>query len=187
MSASSDARQASTVRPVTVVDERAFLDFIAQVPAGERRFLKEDLSDPVETFAGFVRDGAPVRLVAVTSTGELAGLAGVFPGEGWSAHVAELRVLVAGAQRGRGTGRALARAALREALEVGCSQVFVEVISEQEALVAMFQDLGFLPEALLPDFVRDGDGIFHDLMLLTHRVADHTGALRLLGLDEIAS
>ena len=188
MSASSEGRRSPfQVRLLEHADARAFVDFVAQVPAGERRFLKEDLSDPVTSFAHFVRPGAPARLVAMTPDGQLVGLAGVFPGEGWSAHVAELRVLVAASYRAQGAGRALATAALREALEGGCSQVFVEVIAEQEALVSMFQDLGFLPEALLPDFVRDGDGIFHDLMLLTHHVEDHAGALRLLGLDEVRS
>ncbi len=46
----------------------------------------------------------------------------------------------------------------------------------------MFQDLGFEPEALLVDFVRDSDGAFHDLMVLTHR-ADAQHAQHLL-LDE---
>jgi hypothetical protein len=52
---------------------------------------------------------------------------------------------------------------------MGCSHSFVEVVAEQEALVDMFQDMGFEPEALLVDFVRDEAGQCHDLMLLTHR------------------
>ena len=42
----------------------------------------------------------------------------------------------------------------------------------------MFQDMGFEPAALLPDFVRDGAGDFHDLMLLTHRADDQRGLVR---------
>ena len=63
----------------------------------------------------------------------------------------------------------MACAALVEAHDLQCSQVYVEVVAEQEALIAMFQDMAFEPAALLPDFVRDGAGDFHDLVLLTHR------------------
>ena len=94
-------------------------------------------------------------------------------------------MLVSAAYRGKGIGRNLARAVLLEALSLGCSQVYVEVVAEQEALVAMFQDLGFTPEALLPDFVRDGHGEFHDLMLLTHRSSEYWDRQQLLGMDEV--
>ena len=125
------------------------------------------------------------RLVAQEPSGEIVGLAGVFLGRGWSSHVAELRVLVAADHRREGVGRALARAALISALEEGRSHAYIEVVAEQEGLVAMFQDLGFEPEALLSDFVRDGEGDYHDLMLLTHRVDDQLGRATVLGLDEV--
>jgi len=80
-------------------------------------------------------------------------------------------------------GRDLARGALVEALNLGCRQAYVEVVAEQESLVAMFQDLGFEPAALLPDFVRDSAGEFHDLMLLTHRTDEQWGIHHLLGLE----
>ena len=92
-------------------------------------------------------------------------------------------MLVSSNRRGHGVGRALARAALLEALELGCSHAYVEVVAEQEALVAMFQDMGFEPEALLADFVRDGAGEFHDLMLLTHRAGEQWSRSQVLGLD----
>jgi GNAT superfamily N-acetyltransferase len=183
--ASEGPGPAIAVRPIARDDAAAFLHFAGHVPDGERRFLKEDLSDPAAAFTGFLGDSSARRLVAVEEDGGIAGLAGAFPGEGWSSHVAEVRVLVSAARRGQGVGRVLARAALMEALDLGCSQVYVEVVAEQEALVTMFQDLGFAPEALLADFVRDGHGEFHDLMLLTHRALDHWGRQQLLGLDEV--
>ncbi len=120
-------------------------------------------------------------------SGDIVGLAGAFAGSGWSSHVAELRVIVGAGHRRRGVGRTLARAALIEALELDCSQAYVEVVAEQDALVAMFQDLGFEPEALLADFVRDGAGEFHDLMLLTHRADEQLGRQQVLGLAEVVA
>jgi L-amino acid N-acyltransferase YncA len=173
------------VRAMARADGPAFAGFASQVPEGERRFLKEDLDDPVETFASFWRQENGRHLVAVEEGGGIVGVAGAFRGAGWSSHVAELHVLVSPTHRRHGVGRALARAALVEALKLGCSQAYVEVVAEQEALVAMFQDMGFEPAALLPDFVRDGAGDFHDLMLLTHRADDQWGLNHVYGLDEV--
>lgn len=170
---------------MTQQDADGFAHFVAQLPDGERRFLKENLDDPEATFAGFASETSARRLVAVDESASIIGLAGAFPGEGWSSHVAELRVVVAAATRGRGVGRTLARAALLEAIQLGCTHAYVEVVAEQSALVTMFQDLGFDPEALLPDFVRDGAGEYHDLMLLTHRSDVQWSRNRLLDLEGV--
>ena len=83
-------------------------------------------------------------------------------------------------------GPPLGQTALVEALELGCTHAYVEVVAEQEALVSMFQDLGFEPEAILADFVRDGEGEFHDLMLLTHRAQDQVPVSQFLELSGAA-
>ncbi len=173
------------IRPMTEADAAPFARFVVQLPEGERRFLKESLEDPATAFVAFRRDHLARRLVAVDTDGGIAGVAGAFRGEGWSSHVAELRVLVSSRHRRKGLGRELARSALVQALQLGCSHAFVEVVAEQEALVAMFQDLGFEPEALLADFVRDAAGEFHDLMLLTHRADEQWGRNHSLGLMDV--
>ena len=186
MSASQPSTHDGVVlRPLTAEDRTAFIEFIPRVSRGERRFLKEDLADPTKAFDAFLGDRSR-RVVAVDEAGDIIGLSGAYPGEGWSSHVAELRVLVADGHRSRGVGRRLAGAALGEALALGCTHAYVEVVAEQEALVSMFQDMGFLPEALLPDFVRDGGGGFHDLMLLTHRASEHWSRTDVLG-EAVAS
>jgi len=173
------------VRPMTREDAEAFSRFTSEVPEGERRFLKEDLEKLAQALPATEDHLDARRLVAVDDDRGIVGVAGAFRGSGWSAHVAEIRVLVSAAHRRNGLGRALARAAVVEALELGCSQAYVEVIAEQGALVAMFQDMGFEPQALLPDFVRDVTGEFHDLMLLTLRADDQWRLNQVLGLDEV--
>ena len=97
-------------------------------------------------------------------------------------------MLVSAACRRRGIGQCSWRAQRSSRPTIShCSQVYVEVVAEQEALVAMFQDMAFEPAALLPDFVRDGAGDFHDLMLLTHRTHDQWGVRHVLGLEELVT
>lgn len=169
------------VRRLNAGDRAAWARFMADVPRGEERFFKDDLTDPAR-FERWLQD--PGRLVAAAGE-EIAGCVAALPGTGWSSHVAELRLIVGGSYRGRGLGRRLAQHGLIAALELGCTHVYVEVVAEQTALVAMFRKLGFAPEALLEDFVRDGTGEPHDLMLLTHHAADNWSALASLGLAEV--
>jgi RimJ/RimL family protein N-acetyltransferase len=169
------------VRRLNAGDRPAWARFLADVPPGEERFFKDDVTDPA-TFERWMHDpGWFVAVVDAEITGAVAALAGT----GWSSHVAELRLIVGGPHRGRGLGRRLARHGLVTALELGCTHVYVEVVAEQAGLVAMFRKLGFQPEALLADFVRDGTGEPHDLMLLTHNAADNWSALAGLGLAEV--
>jgi RimJ/RimL family protein N-acetyltransferase len=169
-----------TVRALAPTDEAAWLRFAADIPAGEERFLKEDIRD----LAILERHTATGCWLVALAGDDIAGAVAALPGTGWSQHVAELRLIVGASHRGAGLGRELARCGLRRALELGCTHVYVEVVAEQTALVGMFAKLGFQPEALLADFVRDGAGDPHDLMILTHHAEDNWSAMAGIGLAE---
>ena len=47
----------------------------------------------------------------------------------------------------------------------------------------MFTELGFAPEALLIDHVRDRTGDLRDLLLLAHHTNDVSGELAAIGID----
>jgi GNAT superfamily N-acetyltransferase len=160
-------------------DVDALLDFFARVPAAERTFFKEPVLDraTVEGWVGGVRglgcDG-----------GAIAGYVAVVPLGGWSDHVGEVRLVVDPQRRGQGVGRTLARWALLQALELGLSKLYVEVVADQEGAVAMFLGLGFQAEGLLRDHVRDRDGQLRDLVLLAHPIADQWAAMASAGIDD---
>jgi len=48
----------------------------------------------------------------------------------------------------------------------------------------MFEALGFEPEALLRDHVRDKSGELHDLVVLAHQVEGTWSAMATAGLEE---
>ena len=64
----------------------------------------------------WARPGA-ARVIAVED-GEVVGSVAVVPLHGWSSHVGEVRLVVDPEHRGRGIGRALARQAVLEAMEL---------------------------------------------------------------------
>ncbi len=171
------------IRELELSDREAVKRFLARVPEADRTFFKEDVHDP-EVADAFMTPG-PGRTVALES-GEVIGWLAVVPLHGWSDHVGEVRLIVDPEHRGRGVGRTLACQAVVEALELGLQKVVVEVIAEQDATIAMFRSLGFDPEALLADHVRDRSGELRDLMVLSHSVADQLASLHAAGIvDDI--
>jgi ribosomal protein S18 acetylase RimI-like enzyme len=171
------------IRELDATDRDAIERFVERVPEGDRTFFKEDVEAP-EVIEAWARPG-PARALAVED-GEVVGYVAVVPLHGWSSHVGEVRVIVDPDHRGRGIGRALARHAVTGAMELDLRKMVVEVVADQEATVAMFRALGFDPEALLTDHVRDQSGALRDLMILAHSVEAQWSSMLVAGIaDEL--
>jgi ribosomal protein S18 acetylase RimI-like enzyme len=172
------------LRPITAPDTPALIAFVARIPEGDRTFLEADALDPARV-ASWTGDQRARRVVAVDD--DVVGIVTVVPGVGWTSHVGELRLVVDPARRRAGLGRALARRGLLEALDLGLAKVTVEVMAPNHGALAMFTGLGFTPEALLHDHVRDRTGALQDLVILAHEVSEQWGAMVTVGLDEALS
>ena len=170
-------------RPIEPGDEPTLTRFFARIPEADRTFLKEDVEDP-DVVADWSRPGA-ARVIALDG-GEVVGSVAVVPLHGWSSHVGEVRLVVDPEHRGRGIGRELARRAMVDSVELGLSKLVVDVISDQTALIGMFRALGFEPEALLADHVRDRSGELRDLMVLANDVESQFASMTVAGIaDEL--
>jgi ribosomal protein S18 acetylase RimI-like enzyme len=169
------------VRPIEPGDREPLIRFFERIPDSDRTFLKEDVADPAVLDAWAVPGAA--RAIAVED-GEVVGSVAVVPLHGWSSHVGEVRLVVDPDHRGRGLGRALARRAVLDAVHLGLSKLIVDVIADQSALIGMFRALGFEPEALLTDHVRDRSGEMRDLMVLAQSVEDQFSAMTTAGITD---
>ena len=167
------------IRRIEPGDRAALERFLDEIPDADRTFLKEDVADPEVVAAWVLPDDA--RSIALDD-GDIVGYLAVIRLHGWSSHVGEVRIVVDPDHRGRGVGQALARHAVLEALELGVAKLVVEVIADQEALIGMFVALGFEPEALLIDHVRDRSGELRDLLVLAHTVAEQWASMAAAGI-----
>ena len=167
------------IRQLEQRDSERIEQFLARVPEGDRTFFKENVDYP-EVVEAWVWPGA-ARAIAVEDD-RVVGYMAVVPLQGWSSHVGEVRVIVDPDARGRGIGRALAQHAVLEALNLGLTKMVVEVVADQEATIAMFRSLGFDPEALLADHVRDQAGDLRDLMILAHSVEESWASMNASGI-----
>jgi ribosomal protein S18 acetylase RimI-like enzyme len=169
------------IRHIDGGDQDRLARFLERVPDADRTFFKEDVDDPQASHV-WMHPG-PGRTVAVED-GEVVGWLAVVPKPGWASHVGEVRLIVDPAHRGRGIGRMLARRAVLEALDLGLEKMVVEVIAVQEPTIAMFRSLGFEPEALLTDHVRDRNGDRRDLMVLSHSVQEQWSSMIMAGIAD---
>jgi ribosomal protein S18 acetylase RimI-like enzyme len=166
------------IRHIASGDRERLARFLERVPEADRTFFKEDVAASREWM-----EPGPARTIALED-GEVVGWLAVVPKPGWSSHVGEVRLIVDPAQRGRGVGRMLARRAVLEALDLGLEKMVVEVIAVQEPTIAMFRSLGFDPEALLTDHVRDRNGDLRDLMVLSHSVQEQWSSMIMAGIAD---
>lgn len=174
------------VRPFEADLVPAVEAFFRRVPESDYNSFAEDVLAPgaVQVWLAEPRGR---RHVAVDDEGMVVGYVAVLPQVGWSSHVGSLRVVVDPQCRGKGVGRALARKGLLTGLELGLGKLVVEVVADAVPAIGMFEAIGFEPEALLRDHVRDRAGGLRDLVVLSHLVEGTWSGMATAGFeDELA-
>ncbi|HEX4106564.1 MAG TPA: GNAT family N-acetyltransferase [Solirubrobacteraceae bacterium] len=171
------------VRDLTGDDSEALRAFFGGIPAEDRTFFWEDVTDPhvADDWAG---DARRARRAAFDEQGRILAFAALVPGSDWSSHVSEVVLVVAPQARRQGLGRALAREMLVQALQRGSHKVTVTIAADSTGTIQMFQGIGFFPEALLRDQLRSPeDGALRDIVVLSHMVDETFSTMVAAGLD----
>ncbi|MDO9436225.1 GNAT family N-acetyltransferase [Hydrogenophaga sp.] len=175
------------LRLMAADDAAAVLAFAQALPAHDLLFLPRDITQP-KVMNAWVRaiDRGDIDSVLAVREGKVLGCAAVIRDPySWSSHVAELRVLAAPGLRGSGMGHRLAREACALAIERGAEKLVARMTVDQRGAIAVFQALGFRPEALLSRHVKDRRGVAHDLVVLSHDVARFEAQMRAYGMSEV--
>ncbi|HNM77830.1 MAG TPA: GNAT family N-acetyltransferase [Tepidiformaceae bacterium] len=162
-----------TIRLMTAADKEGILKFARALPEHDLLFLRRDITeeDAVDDWIKEMNSGEIITILA-DCAGEIVGYATIHKSLlRWTEHVAELRVTVAESMRGAGLGRVLTQEAFATALAGGIDKMVAQMTLDQKGAIATFEGLGFRPEALLRDHVKDRDGNKHDLLMLSHEVA----------------
>ena len=175
-----------TVRPMDANDGAAVRAFAEGLPDHDLLFLRRDIRDAgvVDRWIGEIGSGQMTTLLALAD-GELIGYASIDRSQlQWSSHVAEIRVVISEAARGKGLGRLLVEQAFQAAVAAGIEKVVARMTPDQKGAVAAFEGLGFRPEGLMRNHVRDLSGEKHDLLVMGLDIVALHGTLEGYGLDE---
>ncbi len=161
-----------TVRMMASADGPHLLDFARQLPTHDLLFLRRDITrqPAIDRWVRNIEEGTMHTVLAEDKTGVL-GYSSLYRNDfDWSRHVAELRVLIAPRARKLGLGRLLTREAFNIALALDIQKVVARMTLDQTGARAVFEELGFRPEAVLRDEVKDRAGKTHDLLLMANDV-----------------
>ena len=175
-----------TLRYMVEGDKQAMLNFARALPEHDLLFLRRDITQPgaVDSWIRDINSGLISTVLAIVDA-DVVGYGTIHRNDlRWSSHVAELRVMVAEAMRGKGLGQVLTQEAFAIALASGIEKIVAQMTLDQKGAIATFEGIGFRPEALLRDQVKDRDGNKHDLLVLTHEVAKFEAAMSAYGVNE---
>lgn len=166
-------------------DRDGMAAFAQGLPDHDLLFLGRDLKHPrvITAWLEAIGEGWIDSLVAEREGAIVGSAALVRDPLGWSAHVGEVRLLVAPDQRGAGLGRDLLQAVMAIAAERGLAKLTAAMTPDQTASIELFETLGFRGEALLRDQVRDREGRAHDLVILAHDAARVAAQRRAYGFE----
>jgi RimJ/RimL family protein N-acetyltransferase len=168
-------------------DESALLAFAQSLPEHDLLFLKRDITQPgvVKAWMRAAVEQQQMPTLLARTEGRIIGCTALIHDPlSWSTHVGELRAVVGEEARGIGLGRHLIQEGFAQALALGLEKVVAYMTTDQRGAIALFESLGFRPEALLAEHVRDRSGRKHDVVMLSHDVAAVGGRMSVLGLGE---
>lgn len=162
-----------TLVPFEAIHLGAVRAFAQSLPAHDLLFLARDIQHPkvVNAWIDSIADGEITSLIALDGDQVVGTTAIVRDLLGWSAHVAELRILVSEEMRGKGLGRILLQHCYADAVDSGAEKLMARMTPDQRGAIALFEEMGFRGEAMLRDHVRDREGKVHDLAILSLDVA----------------
>lgn len=170
-----------TIKVMTKHDQSAIAEFARNLPEEDLLFLTMDLTQQpaLDRWANAVDSGRSISLLAFAGD-SLVGYATVHRETApWLRQVGEIRVNIAPALRSEGLGRLLISRIYDIAHSLGLTKLLARMTVEQTGARAVFRKLGFVPEALLSDFVVDTKGMSHDLVMMTYDIdglSDQAGA-----------
>lgn len=171
---------------LSAVDEKDITVFANELPNHDLLFLSRDIQEPKVAAAWLqqIETGEIVSVVA-RRQGKIVGTTAVVIDKlSFSAHVGELRVLVSPGARDIGLGRKLIQEAFLVGLDFGLEKLTARMTLDQDAAIAVFEELGFRREAMFRDHVKDRDGKKHDLLIVSHDVDGFFAHMQAYGLDE---
>lgn len=174
------------LRRMEAADEASVLEFTRRLPAHDLLFMRRDVRQP-KVLAAWVRaigEGRVASLLAVRDGKVVGTTAIVHDALSWSPHVGELRIAVSPEDRGKGLGRALIQECFAMALDLGLEKLTAQMTVDQKGAIAVFESLGFRPEAMLRGYVKDSAGASHDVVILSHDVARFAALMQAYGASE---
>jgi RimJ/RimL family protein N-acetyltransferase len=162
-----DGRQV-TVRNMHPTDVEGSFEFFCALPEEDRKYLRVDVTRRrmVERRTTELDRSRIERLVVVHDDEIVADGALHLEGHGWGDNIAEIRLIVAHDWQRTGLGTLLARELFHLASQCRVDRIMARLMRPQTGAHRIMKRLGFSEEFLIPEHVRDQDGMWQDLIIM---------------------
>lgn len=165
------------LRPLIPQDEPALVEFFKAVPDEDLLYLRDNVRDPqvIKHWCQNLDYEATLPLIADLE-GKIVGDATLHQEKrGWKCHIGTVRVVIHPQYRARGLATLLVGEICQIAIDIGLVKLDAEFMAEQSRPIAVFEKLGFVNMAVLPQHVRDVKGEGHDLVIMVYdlRATEH--------------
>ena len=163
------------IRLMNATDRDAMLSFARSLPQEDLLFLRLDLTEPsvIDDWVHNIETGHSTSIIAYDDTGVI-GYATVHQNPTpWTRRMGELRVNVSQSYRARGLGKNLTSEIFDIARGIGVKKLMANMTADQHGAQAAFRRLGFVPEAMLADYVEDRNGVSRDLVIMSYDIEGH--------------
>jgi L-amino acid N-acyltransferase YncA len=174
-----------TIRRFRPDDRDKVVAFAATLPEHDLLFLSRDIREPrvVSAWLDAIDTGEIDSLIAEDGGDIVATAALVHDPLSWSAHVGEVRLLVASGRRGSGLGSDLLQGIFMIAQQRGLAKLTARMTADQTRSIALFEGVGFRAEAMLKDQVRGANGQSHDIAILSYDAARVAARHQAIGIE----
>ena len=163
-----------TIRNMCPGDVEASFAFFSALPEEDRKYLRVDVTRRkfVERRTTELDSDRVGRLVAVVDDEIVADGSLELQGHGWGDAIGEIRLIVARAYQHLNLGTLLARELYYLAMQQKLDRIVVRVMRPQSRAHRIMQRLGFKEEFLIPEHVRDQEGVWQDLIIMRCNLDD---------------
>jgi RimJ/RimL family protein N-acetyltransferase len=174
-----------TIRELHSDDIDKLMKFYKSLPLGDRKYLKVDVTKKRVVLQRIrkMEAGELARIVALHKGQIIADGVLEFSQDQWSRHQAEIRVIIARPFQHKGLGTLMIRELYFQAFQKKVEVIVARMMRPQVGAQKIFRKLGFREESLLPDYVKDIEGVTQDLIIMTCNVKDLMKELDLLFRD----
>lgn len=160
---------------MTSKDRKRILEFTQSLSKDDMMFLRIDISDPaiVDQWIKNIESGDTLSLLLSDSQKKILGYCTLhIDSKLWTSHIGEMRFFVAKPYRGIGLSSKMVTEIFQIARSQHLERLTVNIAREQPHVQTMLVRLGFKVEALLTDWLKDRDGVTHDLIVMSHHLVD---------------
>ncbi|GAB4337043.1 MAG: hypothetical protein Kow00117_19300 [Phototrophicales bacterium] len=158
-----------TLRFMERKDRDSMIGFTSKMNEADLWFMRRDITKP-EAIDDWIHEIETDRAktLLVEHNDQIVGYGTIYYNQlFWNRHIAEMRVMVSSAYRGRGLGQKLARELTQLAKDMGLEKVMVHMAADDKAAQRMVDYLDFKPAAILADWIKTRDDRTHDLLIMS--------------------